>query len=154
MCWLPAFAVYSPIGPWRVQCRLPVFDHAHPNSRNIGVVTQLRVDAFSVPAGDFHFWQQHGQHRLEEDLDKDPALRERGDSYVAWRTITRMLFTCQKRLHKSMQEMVLYLLELDEKYTTHSEMNQPQYSPKKLPNSIKPLITVRVRFSIPNTNPK
>ena len=63
---------------------------------------------------------QQGQQRLEEQFDDDPALKAKGPAYLASRTLFRMGITCQKRVHKSMQEMVNYLLGFPEAYCTHA----------------------------------
>lgn len=44
---------------------------------------------------------------------EDPRARARA-------TLSRLLLSCQKRVHKSMQEMISYLLGYDEAYCTHS----------------------------------
>ena len=62
---------------------------------------------------------ERGQRRLEEQFDEDPTLPKKGPAYRAARTLFRMMFSCQKRVHKSMQEMVSYLLGFPEAYSTH-----------------------------------
>ena len=62
---------------------------------------------------------QLGQERWEQQLHDTPKLGEEGPQYVAWRTWVRMMMSCQKRGHKSMQEMVSYLLGVPEFFCTH-----------------------------------
>jgi hypothetical protein len=62
---------------------------------------------------------QAGHDRLEQQFREDPELAAKGPAYRAARTLMRMAFTCQKRIHKSMQEMVNYILGYPEAYCTH-----------------------------------
>ena len=62
---------------------------------------------------------QTGQERLERQMQEDPNIRAKGQDHIAWRTWARMMISCQKRVHQSMQEMVSYLLEEPEHYCSH-----------------------------------
>ena len=62
---------------------------------------------------------QIGQERVEQEMREHPELRGRGSEYIAWRTWVRMVMSCQKRVHKPMQEMVAYLLGVPEAWCTH-----------------------------------
>ena len=62
---------------------------------------------------------QIGQERLEEQLRQKPDGEKNCQRDRAWRTSVRMLMSCQKRVHKSMQEMVAYLLGIPENFCTH-----------------------------------
>ena len=52
------------------------------------------------------------------DLAKEPTMPEA--SIRARQTLSKLLLACQKRVHKSMPEMVSYLLGYDDFYCTHS----------------------------------
>ena len=61
-----------------------------------------------------------GHSNLQDDLAKRQVGDQEHDSkYVAQRTLFRMITSCKKKNHKSMQEMVNYLLGLPEFYCTH-----------------------------------
>ena len=54
-----------------------------------------------------------GQRKLQTDLLDLPS-EKRTPAYKTWRVCCRLLTCCQKRVHKSMQEMVAYLLQYPE----------------------------------------
>ena len=62
---------------------------------------------------------QIGQERLEQQDRERVDSERKGPRDRAWRTFVRMVMSCQKRVHKSMQEMVSYLLGVPENYCTH-----------------------------------
>lgn len=56
--------------------------------------------------------------KLQSDLRRDDAPAE--PLARARTTLSRLLLACQKRVHKSMQEMISYLLGYDDFYCAHS----------------------------------
>ena len=61
-----------------------------------------------------------GHSNLQDDLAKHQVGDQEHDpKYIAQRTLFRMITSCKKKNHKSMQEMVNYLLGLPEFYCTH-----------------------------------
>ena len=61
-----------------------------------------------------------GHSNLQDDLAKHQVDDQEHDpKYIAQRTLFRMITSCKKKNHKSMQEMVNYLLGLPEFYCTH-----------------------------------
>ena len=62
---------------------------------------------------------QIGQERWEQRERDTVALKDRPAFDRAWSVWVRMNMSCLKRVHKSMQEMVSYLLGVPEAFCTH-----------------------------------
>ena len=66
---------------------------------------------------------QAATSRLLHDLQSEAASVDISAAQQAHRTLGRLLMACQKKVHKSMQEMVSYLLGYDDFYSTHASHN-------------------------------
>ena len=62
---------------------------------------------------------QSATSRLLADLEKSDRALPIPQSQRAHKTLSRLLLACQKKQHKSMQEMVSYLLGYEDFYCTH-----------------------------------